>query len=449
MKNVNRVNKINEYIEEYENMKNRYNQLLQSILFMEKLQKIREQIQYQLSSTTPPDVDYRDFTYSSWGMESDPAPGKGYHVQLFSHSLYQKLYLDVFSDLQLKNVKLEFIFDTGEERNLLQPILTDINTNNLNSRELFRIGFKIINESMTQEELNTINRQIGHTSKGKPIYEFKRDSKDSRPHFIVFIPIGKAMNRASLINDVIRVLLEKHYGKMIKNKNPGMGDNIMMGQSNTTNPPIINFNSINYKKDGDKDYFEVYDKIIRILLKMNYNIYELTRFILRFKILGDKLQGLEAKYNCTLINQFKSSPEDIFVKRRVLVTQDRPLNAYAQVEGDINFLSKATIEGIKLVYWNFGDADTHFDVAHLEESLAYVPITSLFTMGKSIKINEEELNTERKNHMRNMNRLENELKNKKVQLESPTPIVLPVKKTKSVPKVLTKNPLLPSSLSVF
>ncbi len=414
---------------------------------MEKLQKMREHIKYEFNPkiNKSKKEDYRDFTYSSWGMESDPAPGKGYHVQLFSQSLYQKLYLDVFSDLQLKNVKFEFIFDTSKKRNSLQPVLSNINTNNLNSQELKKIGFKIINESMTQEELNTINRQVTMI-KGKPLYEFVKDSKDPRPHFIVFIEIGKAMNRASLINDVIRILLEKHYGKIIKNKNPGMEDNIMMRESNTTNPPSINLKTIHYKKDGDDKYFEVYDKLIRILLKMNYNIYELTRFILRFKILGDKLQGLEAKYNCTLINQFKSSPEDIFVKRRVLVTQDRPLNAYAQVEGDINFLSKATIEGIKLVYWNFGDADTHFDVAHLEESLAYVPITSLFTMGKSIKINEEELNTERKNQMRNMNHLENELKNKKVQLESPTPIVLPVKKTKSL---TSSKPLSTTSVSVF
>lgn len=432
------LNEMNTLIEVFNNMKKRYEELVQSILYIQELQQIRQKINYEFNSTAPPSSsknDYREFTYSSWGMESDPAPGKRYQVQLFSKSLYQKLYLDVFGDLQKKGIKFEFIFKS-EKQNSLQPSLSNVNLENMNSQKLSHIGFKIIHEGgMTQEELNTINPPITFI-KGKPLFELKKDSSDSRPHFIVEIPIGKAMNKASLINDVIRELLEKYYGKMIKNRNPGMMNNMMMSQSMTNNPPKIDLNSIQFKKEGDKEYFQVYDQFIRILLKMGYNIYEITRFILRFKILGDKLQGLEAKYNCTLIKQFKSSEKDIYVKRRVLVTQDRPLNAYAQVEGDINFLSKATIEGIKLIYWNFGDADSRFDMSHLEESLSFVPITSMFTMGKSIVFNHTKLNTNVKEELNEMNQLESELKNKKNQLEGKTPlthVVLPNKKTKKKP----------------
>lgn len=438
----NQLNEIHTLIEVFKNMKKRYEELIRSILYIQELQEIRQKINYEFSTSGPAskkNEDYREFIYSSWGMESDPAPGKGYQVQLFSKSLYEKLYMDVFGDLQKKGIKFEFIFKTTK-LNPLQPSLSNVELENMNSQKLTHIGFKIIHEDgMTQEELNIINPRIT-IIKGKPLFEFKRDTSDSRPHFIVDIPIGKAMNKASLINDVIRELLEKHYGKMIKNRNPGMINNVMMTQSITNNPPKKNLESIVYKKEGDKEYFRVYDQLIRILLKMKYNIFEITRFILRFKILGDKLQGLEAKYNCTLINQFKSSEKDIYIKRRVLVTQDRPLNAYAQVEGDINFLSKATIEGIKLIYWNFGDANSRFDMSHLEESLSFIPITSMFTMGKSVVLNPSRLNTNVKKELMEMDQLESELKNKKNQLESKKqliPVVLPNKKIISKPLLLS------------
>ena len=422
MINVNQLNQVNSIISELKIKKKEFRRLWSSILFIQKLQELRQKINYSFNTTEPTNVDYREFTLSSWGMESDPAPGKGYHIQLFSKSLYQKLYLYVFGDLQLNDTKLEFIFDTTIHRNQLQPepsLTSGIEFTNMNSQKLLNISIKIINENMNQTQLDSFNRQIGVANNGSPIFEFKKDSSDSRPHLILQIPISKDMNKVSLINDVIRELIEKHYGKGIKNKNPSMNINGMMRERNRSNQINVNFDLIEYKNPSDRIYFEVYDRLIRILLKMNYNIYEITRFILRFKILGDQLQGLEAKYNCSLRGMFKCSESDIFVKRRVLVTQDRPLNAYAQIEGDINFLSKATIDGNKLIYWNFGDADSRFDMSHLEESLAFIPLTSMYTMGKSMNINSSVINSNVRTHMQNLNRLENDLKLKKNELKKP------------------------------
>ena len=70
---------------------------------------------------------------------------------------------------------------------------------------------------------------------------------------------------------------------------------------------------------------------------MNYSFNEVIKFILRFKIMGDKIQALEAKYRCSLLKDYDSTPEDILIQKRILATQDRPLAAFAMVENNINF----------------------------------------------------------------------------------------------------------------
>ncbi len=120
--------------------------------------------------------------------------------------------------------------------------------------------------------------------------------------------------------------------------------------------------------------------------------------------MGDKLQALEARYNCALKKDYSNGTfqiveDDIYVKHRLLVSQDRPLSIFAQIENNINFLSKATLKGFKIIYWNYGDA-YHLKYINLHKNstqqVDYLPLISTFSMNRIFGLNQSELDTEMK-----------------------------------------------------
>jgi hypothetical protein len=270
----------------------------------------------------------------SWGSVIDPQKTTSkYQKKLFNENIYINFLINIFSDLQLHNLKLDF--DIVLEENLLNGIKI-IFTNKNNTKE--NSPFVII-----------------------PI-KSKKSEKNEKSYF-----------EACKINNFIIKIIEKHYIEKIKNKIKEI--NKIPKNNKEYNNKVYNIilksipNLENIPKSNNKnDYMNVYEEITRILFSNSYNFYEVIRFILRFKILGDKIQALEAKYNCSLINFYGHKNDDILVKSRILATQDRPLSAYAQLEGDVNFISKATLNNYKVIYWNFGDAKESEESEESKES---------------------------------------------------------------------------------
>ncbi len=137
--------------------------------------------------------------------------------------------------------------------------------------------------------------------------------------------------------------------------------------------------------------------------------------------MGDKIQGLESKYICSYKYLYDINDSDIYVKKRVLATLDRPLMSYAMVENDINFLSMTTFNSIKTVFWNFGEAFKIFSGnEHLGENLQYnmLPSTSFFSSHKVLDFNNfNKINLEHNNIFSNLNNNNTTKKQYKLYIE--------------------------------
>ncbi len=96
-----------------------------------------------------------------------------------------------------------------------------------------------------------------------------------------------------------------------------------------------------------------YFKLIKKCKLLGYTKNQIIQFILRFKILGDKIQAMEAKSKCYLKNVYDSSDEDIKFNKRVLITEDRMLLGLCLMESDVSFISKMTINSTYILFWNF------------------------------------------------------------------------------------------------
>lgn len=92
-------------------------------------------------------------------------------------------------------------------------------------------------------------------------------------------------------------------------------------------------------------------QIINSIRHFNTNrtiIKNIIKFILRFKLIGDQLQAIEASNNPNYpINQ------SLVNHKRILTTQDRVLCAYCLIHEDVSFISKTTIGGKKYLLWNY------------------------------------------------------------------------------------------------
>ncbi len=362
-------------------------------LSLQQLKDLRDKLKFEWNSKEESGINYRSHTFASWGMISDPSKITGYHIKLFSNKVYERFLLEIFADLQLHNCTFEFTINEGNTYHQIGDS-TELESFTKEKKMTKFNGFtlKIINNTIN---LNLMNRNIGNSKENYKLIHFLIDTKFS----------------VKLINDIIRKLIDDHYKKSGKLQStqlnlmngiiPEWKQNASTGQMEKMKLPPFDFSTIPPK---EKKIYESFDRLIKVLLNNQYNIQEITRFILRFKVMGDKLQGLEARYNCALINDysdgtFKITEDDIYVKHRLLVTQDRPLSIFAQTENNINFLSKAKLnsDNFNVVYWNFGDA---YHLKHIQlnqnmtQQVDYLPVISTFTMNRIFGLNETQIERE-------------------------------------------------------
>ncbi len=400
--NEHEINEIEKYIDE---QKNKFIEIIIKKSKLNKLKKIRKALsnKINISSNSPrrskkntPNVQQQtelfkklmSQTIASWGMKMDPGSSSNTNdIQLFSKRLYEKLIQEVFSDLQINDTNIKINFSTKKIEFLK-------NTKKYNS--------KFIKKIENMEELISFD------------IIFKNSSLSESVNF----KLTKDLNTIETIKSIIQSLVNSYKNELIKKKS---SSNIFNNQIKIIDLGNINFNNIynQIKSNVSKDTFDSYNNLIKILYKFNYKFNDVVRFILRFKILGDKIQALEAKYNCSLINDYNGINEnDIYVKHRILATQDRPLLAYALVENNINFISKVTLDGKKTIFWNFGDAFSLVPQNELTENsyfINYLPIQSLYSVGMKINLNnlqnDNEIEDEQKIRLNNFIRKTNEIKN--------------------------------------
>lgn len=351
----------------------------------ENLLQLKQKLKFDIK---PNNGSFGNYTYTSWGMEIDPSSITGYHVPLFSKSIYEKMFLEIFADLQLNGCQFQFIINI-EDNPVVQPDVLLPELNNKKTQKIKSFTIKFTNPYISQQEMN---RSIDKSSPSS-----NRTAKDTRILQEVTFEINNDLNEVNFINNVIILLIDKLYKKKLQATSLNKMNGIV-NKMETSIPVSKTDVELQIKKvKGKEKILENFDKLIRILLNNQYTIQEITRFILRFKIMGDKLQGLEARYNCSILNDYSDQrmqfkEKDIYVKHRLMVTKDRPLMAFAQVENNINFLSQTTLNGEKVVYWNYGDAFSQMkDISDTDRQLDYLPVISTFTMNKLFGLNYSEI----------------------------------------------------------
>jgi hypothetical protein len=295
-------------------------------------------------------------TLSSWGMKLDPGTLGGTNdVQLFSTSLYEKLLLDIFSDLQLEGCTIEIEFNKKNIEIINEHGIVINTINKINDLSSFDIifeknGYKNKVKFYVNGDLNTIDIILSIIKELLELYKFEIMRKSISNNNALRLPI----NNDLILNSKI---LNQSILKINKNKV---------------------FEKVKKKKEIKEETFNSYYQLIQILFNMNYSFNEVIKFILRFKIMGDKIQALEAKYRCSLLKDYDSTPEDILIQKRILATQDRPLAAFAMVENNINFISKATLKDKKVVFWNFGDIN-YGSIGNIENENKFLPAFKLYS----------------------------------------------------------------------
>lgn len=356
----------------------------------ENLLELKQKLKFDIKTNNSSSGNY---TYASWGMEIDPSSITGYHVPLFSKKIYEKMFLEIFADLQLNGCQFEFIINTEDNPTINSGVLLP-ELKNQKTQKIKSFTIKFTNPNILNQE--KMNRGIDKSSPSS-----NRTAKDTRILQEVTFEINNDLNEVNFINNVIILLIDKLY----KQKLHAFSSNKMNGMVNIgeTSIPVsetdvkLQINKVGKEK---RKVFKNFDKLIRILLNNQYTIQEITRFILRFKVMGDKLQGLEARYNCSILNEYSNQrmqfkEKDIYVKHRLMVTKDRPLMAFAQVENNINFLSQTTLNGEKVVYWNYGDAFSQMkDISDTDRQLDYLPVISTFTMNQLFGLNDSKIHLE-------------------------------------------------------
>lgn len=442
------MNKLNEFELFFNEKFSKLTQIFKNKIKLQKIKKLKDKllkfksVNVKPSNTISTIVKKKTFkkyikdTLSSWGMKLDPGTlGDTNDVPLFTEKLYEKLILDIFSDLQLNGYSIKIKCKSKNIDIINQSTIID-RINELSSIDI--IIYKIFKIKMKDPQNST-----------KYIFEKRELGKT------INFKINSDFNNISSILLIIKELIEAYKIELIRkyisegNMLPINDNKLLNGK---LNPQEIQQLKINkgkmYTKLKDKiniDTFNSYFELINTLFKYNFSLNEIIKFILRFKILGDKIQALEAKYRCSLIKDYNASPSDILVKRRILATQDRPLLAFAMVENNINFISKATFsrkEGKKtisnkVIFWNFGDIYNIFrenenktDISSKILLLSHFKSSSL----EELKNMEIDLNRE----IQNVN-INKEIKNKY------TTLLLLMKELNDKIKKIKQNKILKSS----
>ena len=201
---------------------------------------------------------------------------------------------------------------------------------------------KIINDIFDDILLYNISFEIGNQ------YDLIIKNNNSE---ITKFDLSKIFNEVSFINCIIK-LVQYVYKKNDTEVNLITNNdliNLFNISLNMINKKIKLTNNINHSYYNYFNYF----KLIKKCKLLGYTKNQIIQFILRFKILGDKIQAMEAKSKCYLKNVYDSSDEDIKFNKRVLTTEDRMLLGLSLMESDVSFISKMTIKGVYVLFWNF------------------------------------------------------------------------------------------------
>ncbi len=219
--------------------------------------------------------------------------------RIYSLDLYNKIINDIFNNVKYNNNNI--IFEINDNNNL------NIKINNEN------IVFYLINK------------------KNEIIYNF---------------------NEVRFINCVLKILnltYDKplnYFENLLNNKSKIIN---VLNKSLNKNKKNILLNDINNKNYNIFSYFE----LIKHLKILSFSKNDIISFILRFKILGDKLQAFEAKSLCYLKKIYNINDINILFKNRILTTDDRVLLGLCLFEGDISFISKITLNKKFILFFNF------------------------------------------------------------------------------------------------
>ncbi len=326
-------------------------------------------------------------TLVSWGMKLDPATRKNtFDVQLFSTKLYKKLILDVFSDLQLEGCKINITFQVNKNNEENNNVNYENNNISIDSQQ----------QQQQQQSGEVTEKYIKH-KKMEELKSFKfnffKKSKKNKKELIkkgsVKFDVTENFNTINIIFYIIKEILDVYRFEIIdiykkKGKKLPINEDLIL---NTKIKKINKIKSIDFNKiylkiksilkiEFNEKTFNSYLQLIKLLFRLNYSFSNIIRFVLRLKILGDKIQALEAKYTCSLIKDFDVSSDDIYVRKRILATHDRPLIAFSLIENNINFISSVKLNKKKMIFWNFGDA--YSPTINDNSNLFSLPITQMY-----------------------------------------------------------------------
>ncbi len=388
---LNEVN-IQKLKNDFETNKKKLNTLQQIIYKSSRLQKIREELFNNIklnsnaSSSTNINKIKEVFNKSivSFGMKLDPGSAlKTAEIELFDPKIYKKLLKEIFDDLQLENCEISFNINLNNEPKLKSSM------ENLQIKNLKTITFVFTKNSINYPVIFNVDRDFNTVS---IIYIIIKVLIEI--YKIEILIITRKKNEEKVVKKKLAKIDIPFNNRKIFNKKFSEFNKNKLSKSKILNKCKKIYKLSHPSSELNNETFDSYFDLVTTLFSLNYKFIDVIRFVLRIKIMGDKIQALEAKYNCSLIDDFGANIEtDIKVKHRILATQDRPLLAYALVENNVNFISKATLNNKKIMFWNFGDAFTVFTDNNLRNiknsniKANRLPILPFFSLNEKHKTN--------------------------------------------------------------